>query len=441
MLRTVSTRPSTNSTAPSARSATRSSRSTTPSAGLQAQLTALIAELRERLMLSIDFRLAGPIDHAVPEPIAQHLAPVLREALTNVARHADAQRVEVDVRVDADVTVMVSDDGVGMPTGRPDRGEGLTNLAVRAGGRARDVHGRRRVPAAARCSPGALRSTTDRRRASTESAGADRRRAIDSHVDGGDTDVDPVRVGSNSRSLPTMRTATISRARCGTAAGTETLHPEPAGDPFYGHRRRARSGMPRRRACRGSPRRPPPRAPVAGTRRRARTRRRGRRRLHRFGAERLVGIHHRLAGYRHRDAAAESARHAVLGRRGRRADVRPHREDEIDRCRLERTLRREPRARERRRRAVVAPVDPVARGLESPRGGLGGTRTSIRSPGCPSPSPLVGPIRSRSSLRLARPAQEGSDPPRPAGPSALARDPSGPGRSQHHPDEPVEEQC
>jgi signal transduction histidine kinase len=109
----------------------------TPSAGLQAQLTALIAELRERLMLSIDLRIDGPIDLAVPEPIAKHLAPVLREALTNVARHADAQRVEVDVRVDADVTVMVSDDGVGMPTARPDRGEGLTNLAVRAAA----VHG------------------------------------------------------------------------------------------------------------------------------------------------------------------------------------------------------------------------------------------------------------------------------------------------------------
>jgi hypothetical protein len=43
--------------------------------------------------------------------------------------------------------------------------------------------------------------------------------------------------------------------------------------------------------------------------------------LHQFGAELLVGIHHRAAGHRHRDSAAESARHSVLGRRGRRAHV------------------------------------------------------------------------------------------------------------------------
>jgi signal transduction histidine kinase len=122
MLRTVSTRPSTRLDG-----TIREIRNTifalqTPSAGLQAQLTVLIAELRERLMLRSTSGSLARSTTPYPNPL-RNISPVLREALTNVARHADAN-VEVDVRVDADVTVMVSDDGVGMPTARPVRGEG-----------------------------------------------------------------------------------------------------------------------------------------------------------------------------------------------------------------------------------------------------------------------------------------------------------------------------
>jgi signal transduction histidine kinase len=104
----------------------------TPTAGLQADLSALVAELRERLGITIDFHVDGPIDLAVPSSVAEHLAPVVREAVTNVARHAQASRVDVDVDVGADIVVRVVDDGVGMPTAAPERGEGLTNLAQRA---------------------------------------------------------------------------------------------------------------------------------------------------------------------------------------------------------------------------------------------------------------------------------------------------------------------
>jgi signal transduction histidine kinase len=55
---------------------------------------------------------------------------VLREALSNAARHADAARVDVLVRVDAGwVVVHVRDDGRGL---RSSRRSGLANLSDRA---------------------------------------------------------------------------------------------------------------------------------------------------------------------------------------------------------------------------------------------------------------------------------------------------------------------
>ncbi len=67
----------------------------------------------------------------MPSDVRDQLLPVLREALSNAARHAHADRVVVDVRADArEVTLVVTDDGRGLD---PDRQEsGLRNLRVRA---------------------------------------------------------------------------------------------------------------------------------------------------------------------------------------------------------------------------------------------------------------------------------------------------------------------
>jgi len=57
-------------------------------------------------------RTSGPIDTAVPPTVADQLLPVLREAISNVARHALAERAEVDVQVTAhELVLTVSDDG------------------------------------------------------------------------------------------------------------------------------------------------------------------------------------------------------------------------------------------------------------------------------------------------------------------------------------------
>jgi len=66
----------------------------------------------------------------IPEQVAADLLAVIREGLSNAARHAHASVVSVRVDVADDVTVLVSDDGGGLPD-EPIR-SGLDNLARRA---------------------------------------------------------------------------------------------------------------------------------------------------------------------------------------------------------------------------------------------------------------------------------------------------------------------
>jgi signal transduction histidine kinase len=76
-------------------------------------------------------RIDGPIDTLVPPLVGEQLLAVLREALSNVARHAEATSASVVVKADADaVGLTVADDGVGLPAGG--RRSGLRNLDRRA---------------------------------------------------------------------------------------------------------------------------------------------------------------------------------------------------------------------------------------------------------------------------------------------------------------------
>jgi len=74
----------------------------------------------------------GPIDSAASDAMQEHLTATLREALSNVAKHAHATGVSVDVTVaDSDLVLRVVDDGTGIrvPTGS---GNGLANMRDRA---------------------------------------------------------------------------------------------------------------------------------------------------------------------------------------------------------------------------------------------------------------------------------------------------------------------
>jgi signal transduction histidine kinase len=99
---------------------------------LRAEVRALVREYVPVLGFTPLVRTSGPVDTAVPAPVREQLLPVLREAVSNVARHALAEHAEVELAVtEAEVRLVVADDGIGV-AGRPARESGLRNARRRA---------------------------------------------------------------------------------------------------------------------------------------------------------------------------------------------------------------------------------------------------------------------------------------------------------------------
>jgi len=103
------------------------------SKSLRARIVDLIDDYTEVLGFTPNLRLEGLIDTRVSNTVGENLLAVLREALSNAARHAKASRVDVVIAVDdATVTATISDDGIGLPA--DGRRSGLANLQARAEG-------------------------------------------------------------------------------------------------------------------------------------------------------------------------------------------------------------------------------------------------------------------------------------------------------------------
>jgi len=102
-------------------------------AGLRHSVLDLVSELSPMLGARPEVTFSGPIDNAVSQRIADNLLAVLREALTNAGKHAKATHYRVSLTVTDDVTLEVSDNGVGVsrPQGS-EQGLGLANLRSRA---------------------------------------------------------------------------------------------------------------------------------------------------------------------------------------------------------------------------------------------------------------------------------------------------------------------
>jgi signal transduction histidine kinase len=103
-------------------------RSSGPS--LRSEVVELVTQSARVLGFEPALDLAGPIDTIVPRQVAAHLLAVLREALSNVARHSGATQAEVTVRADSDVFLQVVDNGTGIEG--HGGGNGLRNMAHRA---------------------------------------------------------------------------------------------------------------------------------------------------------------------------------------------------------------------------------------------------------------------------------------------------------------------
>ncbi|QIK74242.1 GAF domain-containing sensor histidine kinase [Nocardioides piscis] len=98
---------------------------------LRSQVRALVRDYVPVLGFSPTVRTSGPIDTAVDDRRADQVLAVLREAISNVARHALAESAEIEVLVSADELVLRAvDDGIGMPSDPHE--SGLRNARRRA---------------------------------------------------------------------------------------------------------------------------------------------------------------------------------------------------------------------------------------------------------------------------------------------------------------------
>jgi PAS domain S-box-containing protein len=99
---------------------------------LRQVLRNVAAESSEQLGFTPRLAFRGPVEAAVSDELESQLVSVLREALSNVARHAKASSVDVVlVAAEGSVTISIADDGVGVPEGLS-AGHGLENMGTRA---------------------------------------------------------------------------------------------------------------------------------------------------------------------------------------------------------------------------------------------------------------------------------------------------------------------
>ena len=111
-----------------------------PVVDLRTELGGIVEEHAVVLGFRPTWHTEGPVDSAVPDAVRPHLLAVLREALTNAARHAKASSVDVSLAVGEEVVLTVSDDGIGVPEGvRPSGLRNMADRAASAGGRSEVV--------------------------------------------------------------------------------------------------------------------------------------------------------------------------------------------------------------------------------------------------------------------------------------------------------------
>ena len=107
--------------------------------GIRGRVHSLLRELNPIVGFEIHATFGGPVDSSIPDQIAEHLLAVIREAVTNVGRHAGATEASVRLTVDEDLCrLQVTDNGCGIAMSGNNGGFGLPNLLRRA----EKLHGR-----------------------------------------------------------------------------------------------------------------------------------------------------------------------------------------------------------------------------------------------------------------------------------------------------------
>ena len=98
------------------------------------QVEALAEEYATPLGFRPTLEHSGPIDRLLEGDLGDHVLATLREALSNVVKHARATSAAIELHVSPRWTLLrVGDDGVGIPVGENGSlGSGLANLRTRA---------------------------------------------------------------------------------------------------------------------------------------------------------------------------------------------------------------------------------------------------------------------------------------------------------------------
>ena len=104
------------------------------SRGPRASILELVEELTPVVGFEISTSIDGPVDAALSDEIVEHLLATLREALTNVGRHAQASRASVMLSVNSQACLLeILDNGMGLDRGgKRAGGHGLVNMKRRA---------------------------------------------------------------------------------------------------------------------------------------------------------------------------------------------------------------------------------------------------------------------------------------------------------------------
>ena len=107
--------------------------------GLEHALRVCTAEAARVLGHQPTLTLSGDL-HAVPPELVHEATTVVRELLSNVAKHAGASHTWLSVVADGALTIGVDDDGIGIdPSTGSQAGDGLRNLRERARARGGNV--------------------------------------------------------------------------------------------------------------------------------------------------------------------------------------------------------------------------------------------------------------------------------------------------------------
>ncbi len=106
-------------------------------AGVGVRILEVVRQASDSVGFEPRLQFDGPVE-TVDERVVEHLLPTLREALTNIAKHAKASSVLVTIEVSSSqIRMVVVDDGVGLPdpsvrATKSTAGHGLGNMANRA---------------------------------------------------------------------------------------------------------------------------------------------------------------------------------------------------------------------------------------------------------------------------------------------------------------------